>query len=477
MRIAESSIQMASRRSYRQGSTGTRGTGTGTGSLISGLKNQNSAQMSWKDLLDLSSGKRDTWMAPQNSGGGIGGIRQTDFSGGQVNDTAALRGSVARLLLSRMSEGGAFGGSTQELTYYEEESASFSAMGQVRTEDGRSIDFNIDVTMSRSFVQYTKVQLPALSGAFMDPLVINTGSAITSVSDQKFLFDLDGDGEEEYLSMPTRGSGFLALDTNGDGMINDGGELFGAMTGDGFGELRQYDEDGNGWIDENDPIFQKLKVWYKDEEGQDVLMDLKEADIGAIFLGEQATEFSLIGSSFGADAVIRSTGFFLKESGGAGTLQHVDLMTQSREEYRLMKWEMALSMELQATQTISARGSGLSGNLSGEGLTVTVRDNAETQDDSTVKSSEKTEQDKIRELEELNRRKKLERENLRRQEELRRRKRKERVEEETEQIRERREEEQERLEQLFIDRHEEASARREEAFEEAAENATEVAVL
>ena len=79
--------------------------------------------------------------------------------------------------------------------------------------------------------------------------------------------------------------------------------------------IRQYDEDGNGWIDENDPIFQKLKVWYKDEEGQDVLMDLKEADIGAIFLGEQATEFSLIGSSFGADAVIRSTGFFLKESG------------------------------------------------------------------------------------------------------------------------------------------------------------------
>ena len=55
-------------------------------------------------------------------------------------------------------------------------------------------------------------------------------------------------------------------------------------------------------------------------------MDLKEADIGAIFLGEQQTEFSLGGADGYRDGVIRSTGVFLREStGAAGTVQHVDL--------------------------------------------------------------------------------------------------------------------------------------------------------
>ena len=54
-------------------------------------------------------------------------------------------------------------------------------------------------------------------------------------------------------------------------------------------------------------------------------MDLKEADIGAIYLGEQQTEFSLGGEDGYRDGVIRSTGVFLRESTGAGTVQHVDM--------------------------------------------------------------------------------------------------------------------------------------------------------
>ncbi len=39
--------------------------------------------------------------------------------------------------------------------------------------------------------------------------------------------------------------------------INDGSELFGTSSGDGFKDLATYDEDENGWIDENDSIFSK----------------------------------------------------------------------------------------------------------------------------------------------------------------------------------------------------------------------------
>ena len=122
-----------------------------------------------------------------------------------------------------------------------------------------------------------------------------------------------------------KGCGFLALDKNDNGKIDDGNELFGTKSGDGFADLREYDSDGNGWIDENDEIFEKLRVWCKDDEGNDILMNLKEADIGAIYLGEQQSEFTMGGADGIRDGVVRSTGIFLRESGTAGTIQHVDL--------------------------------------------------------------------------------------------------------------------------------------------------------
>lgn len=57
------------------------------------------------------------------------------------------------------------------------------------------------------------------------------------------------------------GGVFLALDKNGDSVINDGKELFGAATGQGFKELAIYDSDKNYWIDEND--FNISKSAYK----------------------------------------------------------------------------------------------------------------------------------------------------------------------------------------------------------------------
>lgn len=174
-------------------------------------------------------------------------------------------------------------------------------------------------------MEYMNVSIPTMADALCDPLVVNIGTDTADVRDQTFKFDLDSDGKEDEISMLGKGSGFLALDKNGDGKINDGSELFGTNSGDGFGDLREYDSDGNGWIDENDDVFSKLKVWCKDENGKDILMDLKGADIGAIYLGEQQTEFSLGGVDGYRDGVIRSTGVFLRESTGAGTIQHVDL--------------------------------------------------------------------------------------------------------------------------------------------------------
>jgi hypothetical protein len=97
------------------------------------------------------------------------------------------------------------------------------------------------------------------------------------------------------------------------------------MTGNGFEELAKYDDDGNGWIDEADAIYSKLKVWTKDENGKDVLLSLKEADLGAIYLNNVSTEFSVNDKETNQrNAQVRNTGVYLKESGGAGSIQQID---------------------------------------------------------------------------------------------------------------------------------------------------------
>lgn len=207
----------------------------------------------------------------------------------------------------------------------ETEITTFESKGKVQTSDGRSLEFNVEVGMSRAFMEKLDL-LEAEDYIFTDPLVINYDTSMAAISDQKFMFDLDADGKEESISFAERGSGFLALDKNGDGVINDGSELFGTKSGDGFRDLAAFDEDGNGWIDENDSVFNKLKVWTKDENGKDMLLDLKQADVGAIFLGSVDTEFSLQNVNHETDAVIRKTGIFLKESTGeVSTINHVDM--------------------------------------------------------------------------------------------------------------------------------------------------------
>ena len=208
----------------------------------------------------------------------------------------------------------------------ESESTTFATKGIVQTADGRSIDFNMEVSMSRAFMQETNL-LEVKDYIKTDPLMINLDTNIGSVSDQKFFFDLDSDGKEEQISFAGKGSGFLALDKNGDGKINDGSELFGTSSGDGFKDLAEYDEDGNGWIDEKDSIFNRLKVWTKDENGNDFLIDLKKADVGAIYLRNVDTQFSLKDDENKLNAEIKKTGIYLRESTGAvGTLNHVDLV-------------------------------------------------------------------------------------------------------------------------------------------------------
>lgn len=217
-------------------------------------------------------------------------------------------------------------GALEQSHYFmEEESTQFSTTGTVVTGDGREINFNLEMGMSRRFEEYY-TQSHDINVQLCDPLVINLDGECADVSDQKIFFDLDGDGEKEHISALGAGSGYLALDKNGDGVINDGNELFGTKSQNGFYDLSGYDEDGNGFIDEADSIFDKLVICTMDPDGTQHLYKLKDKDVGAIYLGSNETEFSLNHQETNqVNAVIRRTGIFLYENGNVGTVQQMDL--------------------------------------------------------------------------------------------------------------------------------------------------------
>ncbi len=239
------------------------------------------------------------------------------FSGGQgtVFDLSSGRGAVSVWHKKEYTS----------CEYYEEESVTFSTTGQVTTADGRSIEFDLEMNLSRSFMQKAECMTEGVEVVMTDPIVISMDGFPAGISDQKWSFDIDADGVKDNISMLSQGAGFLAYDRNGDGVINDGSELFGARTGNGFSELAMLDADGNGWIDEADAAYKLLSVWLKDDSGQDRLVSLKEANVGAIFLGNMGTAFSYNNSDTNDEnARLKSSGFYLTEDGSAKAMQQID---------------------------------------------------------------------------------------------------------------------------------------------------------
>lgn len=259
-------------------------------------------------ILDLFFGNRRNLWGCQNGGG---------FYSNQPRTLELQSVSVRQWTVS------------QESYFQESESTFFSTQGTVRTADGREINFNVNVGMSRQFQQYYREEFQRTEVRLTDPLVINLDGDVADISDQTFYFDIDGDGILDEVNQLGSGSGFLALDKNGDGVINDGSELFGTASGNGFQDLAQYDDDGNGWIDEGDAIWDKLRIWCKDENGNDVLYKLSEVGVGAICLQNVSTEFTEQGQDGSVKGVVRNSGIFLYENGNVGTVQHVDMASHS----------------------------------------------------------------------------------------------------------------------------------------------------
>lgn len=216
--------------------------------------------------------------------------------------------------------------STEE--YYQKQSIEFSASLQIKTPN-QVFEMDLSVSYTQELYEAHKTRLVIGDERLMDPLVVNFDedtNPFENLSELKFEFDLDNDGKNDLIPLLKQGSGFLALDKNNNGTIDNGSELFGPQNNDGFKELAKYDLDGNNWIDENDDVFDKLKIWQINENGNNSLVSLLDMNVGAIYLGEVQSGFRYQSSIDTTNAVQKSNGIFVKEDGsGMGMVNSLDI--------------------------------------------------------------------------------------------------------------------------------------------------------
>jgi hypothetical protein len=144
----------------------------------------------------------------------------------------------------------------------------------------------------------TTDQRQALSGAQLAALIsltpivldLNGDGVQTTSLANGVQFDLAATGTKLNTGWTAGGDGLLALDRNGDGVINDGSELFGSGTtlanghraADGYAALAELDSNGDGSVDAKDGQFAQLKVWVDgNADGVSQADELKSlADLG-----------------------------------------------------------------------------------------------------------------------------------------------------------------------------------------------------
>lgn len=160
----------------------------------------------------------------------------------------------------------------------------------------------------------------------VDPLILDLdgdGIELLARTSASPVFDIDADGFAEQTGWVRGGDGFLTLDRNGNGRIDDASEMFGGAGRSGFEALRALDSNTDGVIDANDAAYAALTVW-RDDNGDGVtdageLHTLTALGISAIGLNSTPTRTELSGN------VVTATGSFTWADGRTGEIADVSL--------------------------------------------------------------------------------------------------------------------------------------------------------
>lgn len=159
-----------------------------------------------------------------------------------------------------------------------------------------NIDSDVNSNGTTDNVVYTDI-LKLASGqndmswdAAITPIVIDlNGDGVHTIARADFhgSFDLLGTGSAIQSGWVSAHDGLLAIDSNGNGKIDNISELFGGSEkGTGFAKLSSYDSNGDGVVDLHDDKFAELRIW-RDANSNGVtddgeLMSLHDAGVTSL---------------------------------------------------------------------------------------------------------------------------------------------------------------------------------------------------
>jgi Ca2+-binding RTX toxin-like protein len=209
-------------------------------------------------------------------------------------------------------------------------------------------------------------KLMAAAANAISPLILDLDGDGVETSDRPVWFDHDGNGYAQRTGWVGKDDGLLVLDKNGNGAIDNGGELFGnntqlasgEMADNGFLALADYDSNGDGIIDANDRIFSQLRIW-QDRNGNGVtddgeLLTLEQAGISAI-----EVDWKNIDYIDSAGNHHKQQGSFTRTDGTTGDI--TDVWFTQDTAYRIDKNRIEVSEEIARLPEII--GSGVVGDL------------------------------------------------------------------------------------------------------------------
>ena len=185
------------------------------------------------------------------------------------------------------------------------------------------LDYNYSLASEQ--ISYSKIEMSV--EALKDPIIVQFGSrGLGEISGQKD-FDFNQDKSLNILPVFSGDVGYLVYDKNHNNKADDGGELFGPETGQGFTELAQLDSNKNGFIDAEDQHFEQLYLWQpgNDNNQAEQWLSLEEAEIQAISLSAISTPYDFYDQQGEIQAQLRQSSFAISENGIGRGVHQVDV--------------------------------------------------------------------------------------------------------------------------------------------------------
>ena len=181
-----------------------------------------------------------------------------------------------------------------------------------------------ELELSEQRVSMTQSTVAAVT--LKDPLLIQFGPrSIGQLNEQSSDIDINSDGRTDSLPMFGGDVGYLVHDRNNNGKVDDGGELFGPKSGNGFTDLSALDSNENGFIDREDEEFSSLRLWQINSSGVEQWQSLSDTDIEAISLNSTPTPFNFYDKNDQLQAQLTRTSVALTDKGVSYGVHQVDV--------------------------------------------------------------------------------------------------------------------------------------------------------